>query len=34
MENPIKRGEMAVLIDQLLDPFNRKKVDIYGNYKN
>jgi hypothetical protein len=34
MENPIKRGEMAVLIDQLLDPFNRKNVDIYGNYKN
>ena len=33
MENPIKRGEMAVLIDQLLDPFNLKKVDIYGNFK-
>jgi len=30
----ITRGEMAVLIDQLLDPFNKKKVDIYGNFKN
>ncbi len=29
----ITRGEMAVLIDQLLDPFNKKKVDIYGNFK-
>jgi len=30
----ITRGEMAVLMDQLLDPFNKKKVDIYGYYKN
>lgn len=29
---PILRGEMAVLIDQVLDPFNKKQVDIYGQY--
>ncbi|MBQ8502039.1 MAG: FAD-dependent oxidoreductase [Bacteroides sp.] len=28
----ILRGEMAVLIDQILDPFNRKAVDIKGYY--
>lgn len=28
----ILRGEMAVLIDCLLDPFNRKAVDIRGHY--
>ena len=29
----ILRGEMAVLIDALLDPFNRVEVDIKGNLK-
>lgn len=28
----IQRGEMAVLVDRILDPFNRKKVDITGEY--
>lgn len=31
-ERPILRGEMAVLIDQMLDPFNRVPVDIKGAY--
>ncbi|MCU0379101.1 MAG: FAD-dependent oxidoreductase [Bacteroidales bacterium] len=29
----ILRGEMAVLIDALLDPFNRFEVDVKGNLK-
>lgn len=29
----ITRGEFAVLVDKLLDPFNNKEVDIKGNYK-
>jgi len=33
LNKEIKRGEIALLIDQLLDPFNRKEVDIRGNYK-
>ena len=33
LNKEIKRGEIALLIDQLLDPFNRKEVDIQGNYK-
>lgn len=33
LNKEIKRGEMAVLIDQLLDPFNKKEVDLRGNYK-
>lgn len=28
----IKRGEFAILVDAILDPFNRKPVDIEGNY--
>ena len=28
----ITRGEMAVLIDQMLDPFHWKEVDIRGNF--
>lgn len=32
MTRNILRGEMAVLIDQVLDPFNKKQVDIYGMY--
>lgn len=32
-EKEIKRGEMALLIDQLLDPFNKKEVDLQGNCK-
>jgi hypothetical protein len=27
---PITRGAFAALVDELLDPFNRKNVDIYG----
>lgn len=30
LKRPILRGEMALLVDYYLDPFNRKKVDIYG----
>lgn len=30
--NAIKRGEFAILVDELLDPFNRKQVDIRGNF--
>ena len=33
LNKEIKRGEMAVLIDRLLDPFNKKEVDLRGNYK-
>ncbi len=32
LERPITRGEAAVLIDGLLNPFNRKQVDIKGNF--
>lgn len=28
----IKRGEMALLIDRILDPFNNKTIDITGDY--
>lgn len=28
----IKRGQIAVLIDRILDPFNKKDVDIQGNF--
>lgn len=31
-QRPILRKEMAILLDQLLDPFNRKPVDIHGNF--
>ena len=30
VERDILRGEMAVLIDQILDPFNRKQITITG----
>jgi len=33
-ERDIKRGEFAVLVDNILDPFNKKAVDIYGNFKD
>lgn len=32
MNRPIQRGEMALLIDQILDPFNNKNVAITGEY--
>lgn len=32
LKRNITRGEMAVLIDQLLDPFNHKSVDIKGQF--
>lgn len=28
----LSRGQMAVLIDQMLEPFRRKPIDIYGRY--
>lgn len=32
LNRDILRSEMAVLIDQILDPFNNKQVDITGQY--
>ncbi|WP_281643997.1 FAD-dependent oxidoreductase [Bacteroides zoogleoformans] len=32
LKRAILRGEMAVLIDQLLDPFNNKEIDIKGQF--
>lgn len=32
LKRNILRGEMAVLIDQVLDPFNKKQVSITGTY--
>ncbi len=32
LERNILRGEMAVLLDRFLDPFNKKPVDISGEY--
>lgn len=32
MNRSIERGEMALLIDQILNPFNNKNVDITGEY--
>ena len=29
---PITRGEMAVIIDYILDPFHNLQVDIFGNF--
>jgi len=31
LNDNIKRGDMAVLIDSILDPFNTFQVDIFGN---
>lgn len=31
LKNKIRRGEFAVLVDFLLDPFNKEDVDIQGN---
>lgn len=31
LNDKIKRGDMAVLIDSILDPFNTFQVDIFGN---
>ena len=28
----VSRAKMALLIDKILDPFNKKQVDVYGNY--
>ena len=33
-EQPITRGEYAVLVDAVLQPFARKPVDINGNFIN
>ena len=30
LKRPVLRGEMALLMDYYLDPFNRKEIDIYG----
>ena len=32
LKRNILRGEMAVMIDQVLDPFNKKQIDITGKY--
>lgn len=32
LDRIIKRGEMAVLLDQILHPFEKKKIDITGKY--
>ena len=32
MTRKILRGEMAILIDQMLDPFNQKQVNITGEF--
>lgn len=32
LKRNVLRGEMAVLVDRLLDPFNRKKVDVKGEF--
>ena len=32
MNRNVLRSEMAILIDQILDPFNNKKIDITGQY--
>lgn len=31
-EQEITRGQYAYIIDKVLDPFNRKPVDIEGNF--
>lgn len=33
MDEPIKRGNFAVLVDEILNPFEQKEIDIYGNIK-
>ena len=32
-EDAIKRGAFAVLADQILDPFNKKPINLYGKIK-
>ena len=34
LKREITRAEMVLLIDRLLQPFDRKEIDIYGFYKN
>nr|WP_255412509.1 FAD-dependent oxidoreductase [Dysgonomonas sp. Marseille-P4361] len=33
MDDPITRGQFAVLVDRVLDPFNSRSVDLHGDYK-
>lgn len=33
-QRPVSRGEMAVLIDEVLDPFSNKKVNLQGQILN
>lgn len=33
LDRNITRGEMAVIIDNILKPFDNKKVDIYGSFR-
>lgn len=33
LDSPIQRGAFAALVDELLDPFNRKEIDLFGNFK-
>jgi hypothetical protein len=28
----ISRGNFAVLLDEIIDPFNRQPIDLYGKY--
>lgn len=34
LEESICRGDAALIIDSVVDPFHLKEVDIYGNFKN
>ena len=33
LNTPITRGQFAILMDQLLDPFNAKDVNLKGEFK-
>ncbi|MDR0691660.1 MAG: FAD-dependent oxidoreductase, partial [Prevotellaceae bacterium] len=33
LNSPMQRGAFAALVDELLDPFNRKEIDLFGNFK-
>jgi hypothetical protein len=33
VQAPIQRGAFAALVDEMLDPFHRKAIDLFGNFK-
>jgi hypothetical protein len=33
MHEPVRRGAFAAWIDELLDPFGRKSIDLHGNFQ-